>query len=75
MGEVEVPEAGEEEGPPEPTFSEQLLALLNSHPEGMKLVEMENALGVARIRVATESRRLIVEGKIKKEGPLYILVQ
>ncbi|MDI6815365.1 MAG: hypothetical protein QMC90_04730, partial [Dehalococcoidales bacterium] len=79
---VEVPEevvpeveAIEEAAPVEPTFQEQLFAFINSHPEGIKLVDIEKSLGVARIKVATGCRKLIEEGKVKREGPLYIPIR
>ncbi len=72
MGEKEEESA---KAPAELTFQEQLFAFINSHPEGVKLVDIEKALGVARIKVATGCKELIKEGKIKKEGLFYIPIR
>ncbi len=52
-------------------LEEQILTLINEHPEGIKLTEIEKALGVARIKAGNITRVLVDEGKVRKEGLLY----
>ncbi|GFP18948.1 hypothetical protein HKBW3S03_00452, partial [Candidatus Hakubella thermalkaliphila] len=73
--EAEAAEEVEEESYEEKTLEEQIFAFVNSHPEGIKLVDMERALEAPRIRLGVVAKKLVEEGRIKKEGPLYIPVR
>ncbi|GFP42510.1 hypothetical protein HKBW3C_01634, partial [Candidatus Hakubella thermalkaliphila] len=73
--EAEAAEEAEEESYEEKTLEEQIFAFVNSHPEGIKLVDMERALEAPRIRLGVVAKKLVEEGRIKKEGPLYIPVR
>ena len=51
---------------------EQILSLIREHPEGIRLVEMEERTGLARIKIGSITRMLLDEGKIRKEDLLYL---
>ena len=72
--EVEKEVVEEEAALEETSLEEEVLSLIHAHPEGMRLVDIEAALGIARIRVATIAKRLIEEGKVRKEDLLYFPV-
>ncbi|MEW6410764.1 MAG: hypothetical protein AB1488_11780 [Nitrospirota bacterium] len=66
-----VKEAIEEEVPPEIELEERVLEFINRHPEGMKVGDMEGPLGVARTRLGIVAKKLLDEGKVRKEENLY----
>lgn len=69
-----VSEVEEEEVPPETgmeELEERVLEFINSYPEGVKVSEMEEPLGVARTRLGVIAKRLLEEGKVRKEENLY----
>jgi len=71
------PEEGaveEEEKPLELGLEERILEFVKSHTEGVKVGDMEDPLGVARMRLGKIAKRLLDEGKIKKEGDMYFLM-
>ncbi len=49
----------------------RILDLIVEHAEGMKLAEMTEATGEARVKLGNITRMLLDAGKIKKEGLLY----
>ena len=49
----------------------RVLELINRHPEGVKVGDMEEPLGVDRKRLGLIAKRLIEEGKVKKEENLF----
>lgn len=49
-------------------------AYVNSHPEGIKLIAIESQFSIPRIRAGNLTKALIDEGKIAKEGKLYVPV-
>ncbi len=66
-----VEEEEEEEGPPEMGLEERVLEFINSHPVGVRVSDMEEPLGVARTRLGVIAKRLLEEGKVRKEENLY----
>ncbi len=50
---------------------ERILALIKERPEGIRLREIEQATGFARIKAGNITRMLVDEGVIKKVGLLY----
>ncbi len=54
-----------------PDLETKLLAAIREHPEGITLTEVAESLGVAPIVFGRVSRRLIDEGKIRKEDKAY----
>jgi hypothetical protein len=52
-------------------FEEKVLEFINSHPEGVKVSDMEDPLGVDKKRLGLIAKRLLEEGKVKKEEKLY----
>jgi hypothetical protein len=53
---------------------ERVFEYLANHPDGTKLVELAEKLGVARIQVAKVVRSLIDENKVEKRDLLYFAV-
>ncbi|MDI6869297.1 MAG: hypothetical protein QMD88_06920 [Coprothermobacterota bacterium] len=53
---------------------EKVFEYLANHPDGTKLVELAEALGVARIQIAKVVRSLMDENKIEKRDLLYFAV-
>jgi len=77
-----VAEAVEEEVPVEKVAPEEkgelqnrILDLIMEHAEGIKLIEMTEATGEARVKLGNITRMLLDEGKIRKEGLLYFPAQ
>jgi len=67
-----VKEAVEEEvAPPEMGMEERVLEFIERHPEGVRVSDMEDPLGVARTRLGVIAKRLLEEGKVRKEENLY----
>ncbi|MEW6002860.1 MAG: hypothetical protein AB1638_09480 [Nitrospirota bacterium] len=52
-------------------LEEKVLEFINQHPEGLKVSDMEEPLGVARTRLGAIAKRLLDEGKVRKEENLY----
>ncbi|MBE0415285.1 MAG: hypothetical protein IBX36_01925 [Dehalococcoidia bacterium] len=50
----------------EPILSQRILAFVTEHP-GVKLVVIEEALGVSRIEVGRAIRELMDQGKIHRD--------
>ena len=73
--------AVEEEVPVEEMVPEErvrletrILDLIRERPEGIRLTEIAEAVGEARVKVGNITRILVDEGKIRKEGLLYFPV-
>ena len=68
-------EAAEEtkakELPSEMKLEKKILNFVKSHPEGVKVGEMEEHLGVARSRLGVIAKGLLEEGRVRKEENLY----
>jgi hypothetical protein len=65
-------EAAASEVVDEEELKELIFAYINSHPEGVKLTDIESKFSIARIRAGNLTRTLVDEGKIEKEGLLYV---
>lgn len=52
----------------------KLLAAVNEHPEGITLAGVADSLGVASVVLGRASRRLLMDGKIRKKGKFYFPV-
>ena len=64
-----------EELPPEAAeLKERVLGLIEAHPEGVTLPEIGEALGLSWRGLTSYVRRLIDEGKVRKEGREYFPV-
>ncbi len=50
-----------------------IMGLIAEKPEGMKLTEIAEATGEARVKVGNITRMLVEESKIRKEGLLYFV--
>jgi hypothetical protein len=61
----------EEEVPPEMDLEEKVLKFIKKHPEGVKVSDMEEPLGVARTRLGVVAKKLFEEDKVRKEGSIY----
>lgn len=60
-----------EQGSVEEGVEARVLELVRAHPEGIALVEMESALGIARVRLGNVVRRLVEQGKLRREERTY----
>jgi predicted component of viral defense system (DUF524 family) len=60
-----------EEVPPEIDIEEKVLEFINRHPEGVKVSDMEEPIGVARTRLGVIAKRLLDEDRVRKEENLY----
>ncbi|MDP2960613.1 MAG: hypothetical protein Q8N71_04235, partial [candidate division Zixibacteria bacterium] len=67
----EVIEEEEKEAPPEMDLDEKILQFINKHPEGVRVGDMEETLGVVRMRLGVIAKKLLEEGKIRKEENMY----
>lgn len=57
-----------------PDLEAKLLAAISQHPQGISLTEIAQSLGVAPIVLGRASRKLLDEGKIRREDKLYFAV-
>lgn len=70
-----IEEVEEEEVTPEMDMGEKVLKFINKHPEGVKVGDMEEPLGVARTRLGVIAKGLLDEGKVRKEENMYFPLQ
>jgi len=49
----------------------KVLGYINEHPEGTKAGDMEPVFGITRMRLGVLAKKLLDEGKIRKEDSLY----
>jgi hypothetical protein len=67
-----------EGGAEEESFTEdwksKILAVVNDHPEGISLADVAERLGVAFVVLGRDSKALLDEGKLRREGKLYFPV-
>ena len=68
---IEEMEEEEEEVTPEMGLEEEVLQFINEHSGGVRVGDMEEPLGVARTRLGVIAKRLLGEGKVRKEENLY----
>jgi len=66
-----VKEAIKEEVSPEMKLERKVLKFIEKHPKGVKVGDMEEPLGIARTRLGVIAKRLLEEGKVRKEGNMY----
>lgn len=60
------------QGPlPEEETTRQVLALVNSHPEGMRLEGLGQSLGLSRKETTAACRELEARGRIARDGQLF----
>jgi hypothetical protein len=64
----EIEEAVEEVEVP---VEDKVLQFINRHPEGVRVSDMEEPLQGTRMRLGQIAKRLLDEGKVRKEGPMY----
>jgi len=57
-----------------PDLEAKLLAAITEHPEGITLTEVAESLGVAPIVFGRTSKKLVDEGRIRKEDRVYFPV-
>lgn len=67
----EVIEEEEKEASPEMDIDEKILQFIKKHPNGVKVGEMEEPLGIVRMRLGVIAKKLLEEGKIRKEDKMY----
>ncbi len=66
-----VEEVKEEAMPPAGSIEEQVLWFIERHPNGVKVSDMEETLGVPRMKLGIIAKGILEEGKVKKEDNLY----
>lgn len=66
-----VEEVEAEEAPPEISLEDRVLEFIEKHPEGVKVGDMEKPIGVPRMRLGVISKKLLEEGKVRKEEKMY----
>jgi len=68
-----VEEVEAEEAPPEISLSleDRVLEFIERHPEGIRVGDMEEPLGVPRMRLGVIAKTLLKEGKVRKEEKMY----
>lgn len=64
-------EVEKEEVSPEMDLEEKILGFIKSHREGVKVGDMETALGATRMRLGMVAKKLLDEGKVRKEENQY----
>jgi phosphate uptake regulator len=52
-------------------LEEKVLEFINQHPEGLKVSDMEAPLGVVMTKLGKIAKKLLEEGKVRKEESLY----
>ncbi len=55
-------------------LNNKVLSYLASHPDGTKLVELEEELGITRIQLDDITRTLINDKKVEKRDLLYFTI-
>jgi len=66
-----VEEVEAEEVPPEISLEDRVLEFIERHPEGVRVGNMEDPLGVTKLRLGKIAKSLLNEGKVRKEDNLY----
>ena len=68
---IEEEEEEEEEVTPDMDLDEKMLQFIKKHPKGVRVGDMEETLGVVRMRLGVIAKKLLEEGKIRKEENMY----
>jgi len=66
-----IEEVEEEEVTPEMKLEKKVLKFIEKHTKGVKVGDMEEPLGVARTRLGVIAKKLLDEGKVRKEENMY----
>jgi uncharacterized protein YicC (UPF0701 family) len=64
-------ELEQKEAIPEMEVEGRVLEYINMHPEGVKVGSMEMVLGLPRMKLGMKAKKLLVEGRVRKEANLY----
>ncbi|MHB8277393.1 MAG: hypothetical protein ACYDIA_07045, partial [Candidatus Humimicrobiaceae bacterium] len=67
-------ETKEDIASPEIGLEEKVLGFIKRHPEGVKVGDMEEPLGVLRMRLGVVAKGLLEKGKVRKEENIYFPV-
>jgi uncharacterized phage infection (PIP) family protein YhgE len=68
----EMKKAVKETVSPEIALDEKVLELINAHPDGIKVGDMGEKLGVPRMTLGKIAKKLFEEGKVDKKDNLYL---
>ena len=60
-----------EETPSEADLEKQILKFLKKNPEGVKIADMEHPLGFGRMKLGAIAKKLLDEGKVRKEENMF----
>ena len=66
-----IEELKEDQASPEIGVEEKVLEFIERHPKGVKVGEMEEPLGVLRMRLGVVAKGLLKKGKVRKEKNIY----
>jgi len=61
----------EEKVTPETDLEEKVLEFIERHPEGVRVGDIEEPLGVPRMRLGQVAKRLLKKGDVRREGNIY----
>jgi ElaB/YqjD/DUF883 family membrane-anchored ribosome-binding protein len=61
----------EREAIPEAEVEGKVLQYINKHPEGIKVGNMEMALGLSRMKLGMKAKKLLKQGRVRKEANMY----
>jgi len=64
-------ETKEDIASPEIGIEEKVLGFIKRHPKGVKVGDMEEPLGVTRMRLGQVAKGLLVKGMVRKEENMY----
>jgi hypothetical protein len=64
-------EPEKKEAVPEVEVEGKVLEYINKHPEGTRVGSMEMALGIPRMKLGMKAKKLLEEGRVRKEANLY----
>lgn len=66
-----VEEVEAEEASPGISLEDRVLGFIERHPRGVKVGDMEKSTGAARMRLGVIAKKLLGEGKVRKEEKMY----
>ncbi len=69
--EIQFPEEAEESGLPEEELQSRILEIIEAHPEGIKLADIGQILGINWRLLTSVAKGIVNEGKARKEGKEY----
>lgn len=53
------------------SLEEKVENYINSHPDGVRIVDMEEPFGETRMKLGYVAKKLLDEGKVQKQDNLY----